>query len=180
MRHEKSLTTLLAIASLMAVSMPAVAAKGGNPSKPPLGGTTCAEYSDAAFESDGDINGLPLAGRIDEACVDVSDVNPGPWDVTVTVTEGTLRSLQVVLRDSVAPGDACSEPIHYRDNTAAPATLTFTLEGAAGDHVRRVAKSGPSGWMVPTTTAPSRARLALLVYIQGSRSLAMTLNADLP
>ena len=179
-----TLTALLAIAVLLTLAMPALAAKGGNggkPDRPPLGGTTCAEDGSAS-----DIEDLALMGRGASACVDVSDVNPGPWDVTVNVEKGTLKSLLVILRDSVSPGDVCGEPINLRGNISAPESFTlegFTLEGAAGDYVNACGV-GWAEWVdgvyydtvEPTLQSP----LALLVFTRGSADLELTLDVDLP
>ena len=179
---KKTLTALLALAVLVTLAMPALAAKGGKPGQPdnpPLGGTTCAEDGWAS-----DIDDLSLMGRSAEACVDVSDVNPGAWDVTVNVEEGTLKSLLVVLRDSVSPGDACGEPIYLR-NISAPSTfkLEGALEGAAGDYVNACGVEWAEwvdGVYYDTVEPKLDSPLALLVFSRGSADLELTLDVDLP
>ena len=187
---KKTFTTFLAIATIVALAVPAAAGKGGKPDKPskdPLAGTTCikAGYANLPATSDFTID-LPEPVKRAEACVDVSDVIPGPWTVTVEVTNGTLRSLLVILRDSVAPGDACGAPFYHQGNIQAnteEATFDFTLPGAPGSFVNACGEEwaeeidGYDYYDKDDTTVESP--LAFLVFAQG-RDLAMTLDVDLP
>lgn len=67
-------------------------------------------------------------------CIDVSDVEAGDWEVTVDVTQGSLRELLVIVRDSVAPGDLCASTT-YKKNNLPDSPFTFTLPVNAADTV---------------------------------------------
>ena len=180
----------------MALAVPAGAKPGKGPDKAPLAGTTCAGRVSPNLPT---ADGFPidLAGKEAGACVDVSNVTPGewvdssgeplPWEVTVTVTNGTLKSLLVILRDSVAPGDACGVPDYFRGNITGsetdPATLTLTLPGADGDYVNACGVEWAEkveGEYYDDIDTTVDSPLAFLVFARGSRDLAMTLDVDLP
>lgn len=93
----------------------------------PCGGELVAGVSNLTVDLGGRKSGLPSG-----ACIDVMS-DTGPWTVTVDVLQGTLRSMSVFIRDSVAPGDGCfpggSCGIGLRDiPTENPFTLTTGME----------------------------------------------------
>jgi hypothetical protein len=92
----------------------------------PTGGTMCdpADYPDGIDGvQTGDFS-LTLDGDSTYACIDVLAA-AGPWEVTVTVTGSRARSLLLVGRDSVAPGDACDVLDLRRDDIHAGGTLVM-------------------------------------------------------
>lgn len=117
---------LLTVAVAIALALPAGAAPpcSVNPNHPncipddptdpppddePLAGTTCEAIGEWGnpVESDFEIT------LDDDACIDVI-ASPGDWTVAVEESgAGTLRHLSLVVRDSVAPGDAC-DSVAYR------------------------------------------------------------------
>jgi len=101
---------LLALATALLVAIPASAKKGGTPGPPdrePLAGTTCeSPWWDGDIKVD-DFEIILDAGHPD-ACIDVLTEFAGQWKVTVRDLAGDgLRSLLLVPRDAVAPGDSC-------------------------------------------------------------------------
>jgi hypothetical protein len=53
-----------------------------------------------------ELGGRKIVDLLDSACLNVMS-DAGPWTVNVDVTRGTLKSMAVHIRDSVAPGDGC-------------------------------------------------------------------------
>ena len=68
----------------------------------------------------------------ENACIDVM-ANAGVWTVEVDeIGDGTLRWLSLVIRDSVAPGDAC-DSVSYRRDIPSQITLDgFESDGNPG------------------------------------------------
>jgi len=77
-----------------------------DPGDETLYGTVCdpAEYPPGIVGVQYDDFTFELSGKSDSACIDVISVE-GPWEVTVT-GDGA-RSLGVIPRDSIGPGDSC-------------------------------------------------------------------------
>lgn len=100
-----------------------------------MAGTECVDAAnpDVAYPVSEDF-GLTVGGETEYVCIDVSDVVAGDWDVTVDVKKGSLRELLVIVRDSVAPGDACAA-IKYRKKTLPDSPFTFALPVNAADYV---------------------------------------------
>ncbi|MBT8213049.1 MAG: hypothetical protein KJN71_07870 [Acidimicrobiia bacterium] len=90
----------------------------------------------------------------------------------------------VILRDSVAPGDACGEPVYIQDNIPAPATLTDrTLQGAPGSYVNACGVEWAEwvdGAYYDSVDDTVDSPLAFLVFTRGSRDLAVSLDVNLP
>lgn len=190
----KRLVTLLVILGLL-MAFPAGAAAEKPPAPPgppggdngPMAGTECVDTAnpDLAYQVSDDFV-LTAGGEIEYVCIDVSDVIAGDWDVTVDVT-GSLRELLVVVRDSVAPGDACAVA-HYRRNTLPdspfPFTLPFTLPVNAADRVN----SCGIGWaeMVgddyyATAEPDIPSPLAFMMFIKGGDSTTkLDVRVDYP
>lgn len=98
------------------------------PDDGPLAGTTCnaiGEWGDPYTE---DFT-VTLA---EDACIDVI-ATAGNWTVAVEeIGDGTLRWLSLVIRDSVAPGDAC-DSVSYRRDIPSQITLDgFESDGNPG------------------------------------------------
>lgn len=111
---------MLLIATIaLALAAPATAGKPGDRGKPdsdsePVAGTTC-----VTPWWDGDVKDINDDGWSDDftiildadnpsACVDVLTEFAGVWTVTVEILEGNApRSLTIVPRDAVGPGDSC-------------------------------------------------------------------------
>ena len=100
-----------------------------------MAGTECVDAAnpDVAYPVSEDF-GLTVGGETEYVCIDVSDVVAGDWDVTVDVKKGSLRELLVIVRDSVAPGDACAA-IKYRKKTLPDSPFTFALPVNVADYV---------------------------------------------
>jgi hypothetical protein len=90
----------------------------------PIGGTMCdpADYPDGIDGVQTGHFSFTLEGDSTYACIDVLAA-AGPWEVTVTASRA--RSLLLVGRDSVAPGDACDVLDLRRDDVHAGGTLVM-------------------------------------------------------
>lgn len=103
----------------------------------PVGGTPCEEVPDGVVEDGNGVSTFTVelggrkSGLPDGACLDVMS-DKGAWTVEVEVLQGTLRSMAVHIRDSVAPGDGCfpggSCGLGIRDIPESPFTLTLGME----------------------------------------------------
>jgi hypothetical protein len=78
------------------------------------GGITCAEHATSKGQEDlitdvevhDDHFDIELSGKNVRACIDVMS-DEGVWTVDIQILEGTVRSVGLIPRDSVAPGDSC-------------------------------------------------------------------------
>ncbi len=119
------------------------------------------------------------------ACIDVM-ADPGDWTVVVEEIGGTLRSLSLVVRDSVAPGDACdSVPYRGRDIPFLPFQITldgFEDHGIAGSWVNSCGTDwaewvGDAYYDDEATDVPSP--LVLQVFMSG-KDEKVKLTIDIP
>ena len=133
MKKTRTMTlTMLALAALLVVTVAPAGARGrdstGPPAQEPTGGTTCVDNGAPAGDLKWDDNDsgftITLTADDDYACVDVLWATAGKWQITVT-GEGA-RSLTLVPRDSVAPGDSCGGAMLRRD--AVYGVLTLPLD----------------------------------------------------
>jgi hypothetical protein len=112
--------TIIGIAALMTITSVALGAPGGSPGKPdkpaeePIAGLTCTQNSDGTgtpWYLNPDIKYDDFSFVLDRdtshECFDVIPPEAGIWRVTVTATGSGTRSLTIVPRDSVGPGDSC-------------------------------------------------------------------------
>ena len=114
---KRLLIILLALATALLFTVPAGAKKPDKPGKPdpePNAGTTCVTPWWSGDIKDTDEDGwsndftLILDADHPDACIDVLTKVEGQWKVTVRDLAGDgLRSLLLVPRDAVAPGDSC-------------------------------------------------------------------------
>ena len=136
---------LTALAMVFAIALPAEAKPPKceeNPDSPgceapvddqPMAGTTCEAIPESvdAFSDSFDLtpteDGFDLT-LTEDACIDVM-ATAGDWTVDVVEDSGTLRSLSLVIRDSVAPGDACDSVAYRKDIPS-----QITLDGFEGDN----------------------------------------------
>lgn len=133
---------LIAISMAFAIAMPAGAAPKKceiDPTAPgcetavddePLAGTTC--------NAIGEWDNLPISEDFtvtltENACIDVI-ATEGDWTVDVEeIGDGKLRSLSLVIRDSVSPGDACDSVSYNRYIIPGDITLDgFESDGNPG------------------------------------------------
>lgn len=124
---------LVVIAIALALAIPAVAGKPDKPGKPEPPGenlvdTTCAAQVDVwdavGYVAEGATSfTVSLVGKDVTACWDVMS-GEGSWQIAVNVNQGTLRSLLVVPRDSIGPGDSCGG-VSLRGNPIPSQTLTL-------------------------------------------------------
>lgn len=112
-------------------------------------------------------------------CVDVM-TDAGEWEVDIDIVSGTVRSLMLVPRDSIAPGDSCGG-VHIRK----PATNTFTvaLPGTDGAYVNTCGTDfgeWANGIYYDTveTTIPSP--LAFQMDMSGSKDAVVILTVTVP
>jgi len=125
---------LLAISMACAIALPAGAVKPDKPGKPPpdepLAGTTCKAIGEWGDPFSGGEVPVTLS---ENACIDVMVETAGTWTVKVDeIGDGTLRWLSLVIRDSVAPGDAC-DSVSYRGDIPSVITLDgFESDGNPG------------------------------------------------
>lgn len=142
MKKTRTMTlTMLALAGLLVVTVAPAGARGrdntGPPAQEPTGGTTCVDNGaptgdPARYEPLGESGfTITLTAEYDYACVDVLWATPGKWKITVT-GEGA-RSLTLVPRDSVAPGDSCGGAMLRRE--AIYGELTLPLDGDTRDEI---------------------------------------------
>lgn len=137
MKKTRTMTlTMMALAGLLVVTVAPAGARGrdstGPPAQEPTGGTTCevdgapTGADDPIWDGDAGESGfeITLNAEDDYACVDVLWATAGKWQITVT-GEGA-RSLTLVPRDSVAPGDSCGGAMLRRD--AVYGVLTLPLD----------------------------------------------------
>lgn len=229
MSNKKTFIVVLALFALVVAAVPAGAEKpdcdpespgytADHPScdkdEPPgeeiAGGTMCdpAEYPADLRDLDGElIVGVPnvdftftLSGKQDDACIDVIS-SEGPWQVTIT-GKGA-RSLGVIPRDSIGPGDSCggwllrstiydhdaSDPLILGHEGSVPAAtinacgvafaewVDIGLEGLTPDE-DCVALDGDL-CLVEDQLAVTHP-LVLQVFLRGSASGSTTFHVDLP
>ena len=140
-RISRSWLVLTAILMACAIALPAGAAPkrcDTNPDLPgcgtpvddqPIAGTTCNALGEW---------GEPVSDNFAEtftenACIDVI-ATEGDWTVEIDETDdGTLRWLSLVIRDSVAPGDAC-DSVSYRRSNRRDFPSEITLDGFESDN----------------------------------------------
>jgi hypothetical protein len=85
------------------------------------GGITCAEHATSKLQENlitdlkahDDHFDIELRGKNVRACIDVM-ADEGVWTVDIQLLEGTVRSMGLIPRDSVAPGDSCGGVILSR------------------------------------------------------------------
>ena len=222
--------TLLILATVIAMGLPAVAAPpkcdddptlpgcggGDDPTTTtttttatePVIGTTCANPDGVHAANGGLAEGpyssdsiaetvdfyIELAGAKASTCVDVF-APEGAWTVEVTVLSGTVRSLLLVPRDSIAWGDSCGGGSLRWPTDGATSVLPghdnyYDQDGDGMVEAAYVNSCGTqfSEWMDvngtltefvnadPTVTSP----LALQVGMSGSKDAAVLLHVYLP
>lgn len=120
-----------------------------------------------------------LTGGSVNACIDVSDVEAGDWEIDVEVAEGTLRNLYMKPFDSWAPGDFCGDEWKYRKNVGLGSPIV--LEGISGDYVNacgveygEVVDGVYYGTAEPNIPSP----LAFMVYTRGSSDLKVDFSVN--
>jgi len=114
-------------------------------------------------------------------CVDVSDVEPGLWNVDINVKEGRLRSLILQVRDSIAPGDLC-EDVRYR-RVLAPSILHAVLDVPGGDWVNACGieyAENINGTDYRWEDTGTRHPLAFMVWAEGSKDLLIEFWVNIP
>jgi hypothetical protein len=146
-----------------------------------MAGTTCnaiGEWGDP-YEDDFKVT------LTENACIDVI-ASEGDWTVKVDETgDGTLRRLSLVIRDSVAPGDACDSVSYRRDIPS-----QITLDGFESDNNPGIAGAwvnscgtdyaewvGDAYYAVEDTDVASPLVLGVLM---SGRDAQVTLTIDLP
>ena len=149
------------------------------PPDEPLAGTTCKAIGEWGEPFDSDFT-VTLA---ENACIDVM-ADPGVWTVEVVDEsgDGTLRWLSLVIRDSVAPGDAC-DSVAYRRDIPSKITLDgFESDGIAGAWVNSCGTDwaewvGDDYYDYEDTDVESP--LVLQVFMSG-KDEKVTLTIDIP
>ena len=154
----------------------------------PMAGTTC-EAIPESVDVFSDVDVTPTEDGFDvsltgDACIDVI-ATEGDWTVDVVKDSGTLRWLSLVIRDSVAPGDAC-DSVSYRK--AIPSEIT--LDGFEGDNSPGIAGAwvnscgtewaewvGDVYYAEEDQSVPSP--LVFLVFMSG-KNAEVTLSVTLP
>lgn len=153
----------------------------------PCGGTLIEDGTEFTVELGGRKSGLSSG-----ACIDVMS-NEGAWTVEVEVLQGTLRSMSVFIRDSVAPGDGCfpggSCGLGLRDiPTENPFTLTMGMENIPEAYVNACNVFPDDNYFgewadgtfyvdeEPDIPSP----LAFIPSISGSNDLEVTLTVTFP
>lgn len=175
--------TILVVTAMALTTAPGAGAKpppwAGGGGDGLEGGTACLESInvDSADVFTGEPIGPLGAGT---HCVDVSGVVPGSWSVGYEVDQGSLRSLIVQVRDSVAPGDVCLDA-RFGKNDPMPSPIEFDV--SAGDWVNACGTQfaevidGQDYWNEdPDHQSP----LALLFWVDGSKDLAVTFDVNVP
>jgi hypothetical protein len=133
---------LIAISMACAIALPAGAAPPKCDTDPasdlqgckapvddePLAGTTCRALGEWGQPFDSDFT----VTLTESACIDVI-ATAGVWTVDIDENpDGTLRWLGLVIRDSIAPGDAC-DSVSYRRDVPSRITLDgFESDGNPG------------------------------------------------
>jgi hypothetical protein len=145
---KRSWILLLAFGLVFVLAVPVVATPGdvewcvGHPDHPkcdtpsedpdPTWGNPCGGIVEGGSGFTVDLGGRKnMSGFPSNACVDVMS-NAGQWTVKVDIVHGTLKSMAVNIRDSVAPGDGCfpggSCGIGLRDIPESPFILVLGEE----------------------------------------------------
>jgi hypothetical protein len=162
-RYIKMLMTLVALAALLVMTAaPTVAKKPDNPGKPEPaagGGVTCsrADLDIPWWHPDADVKTDDFQIILDkdnpDACVDVIPPAAGRWFVTVTKEGAGTRSLLLIPRDAIAPGDSCGGVrLLGEDIYATPIPLPY-FEDLDGDRVQDSDESGDTRFsFIPLAT----------------------------
>jgi hypothetical protein len=159
----------------------------GTVNEDPMAGTECVLWSpDDPYTNlaskDFELTVTVENSRFSEfVCIDVSDVAVGEWNVTVDVRQGSLRELQVIVRDSVAPGDDCARA-RYRKNKHPDSPFTFTLPVNAADDVNACGiefAEMVGGVYYATHDTEVSSPLAFLMFVRGS-DLVFDVDVDYP
>lgn len=103
------------------------------------GGITCAEHATwkgqenliTDVEVHEDHFDIELSGKNVRACIDVMS-DEGVWTVDIQLLAGTVRSMGLIPRDSVAPGDSCGGVILSRGDIplSIGGEIPLSVEGA--------------------------------------------------
>jgi len=187
---------IMAVAIVMAIPAGAAPPCSVNPNHPncipddptdpppddgPLAGTTCNAIGEWGEPVQ---SGTYITEILTEnACIDVM-ADPGVWTVEVVDEsgDGTLRWLSLVIRDSVAPGDAC-DSVAYRRDIPSKITLDgFESDGIAGAWVNSCGTDwaewvGDDYYDYEDTDVESP--LVLQVFMSG-KDEKVTLTIDIP
>jgi hypothetical protein len=145
-----------------------------------LAGTTCAALGRWGDPVTGEfIITLGNVGELNGSeCVDVMAAK-GPWEVEIEIESGTVRSLMLVPRDSIAPGDSCGG-VHIRKPAE---TFTVTLPGADGAYVNSCGLDfgeWANGLYYDTVETGIPSPLAFQMDMSGSKDAVVTLTVTVP
>jgi len=197
-RTNRAWLILAALAMVFAIALPAGATPPKceeNPWLPgceapvddePMAGTTCEAIPESVDSFSDSFDLIPTEDGFDltlteDACIDVM-ATAGNWTVDVVEDSGTLRSLSLVIRDSVAPGDAC-DSVSYRKDIPSQITLDgFENSGIAGAWVNSCGTDWAE-WVGDVYNAEEDqsvpSPLAFLVFMSG-KDAEVTLSVTLP
>lgn len=199
---------LLAITVASVMALPAGAK--GKPDKPgppppdePLAGETCYALGDwGATPVTGDFTVTLGGDHPDEYCIDVMS-DPGDWEITYgPAGNGNVRSLNLFLRDSTAPGDGCV-CAYLEDGTLSCGHCGYTFRdvstgGSAFFHQAPEATANACGtefaeyvgskWIdgifeqgtLVTEQTGDPSPLSFMPSMRGNRGATVTLTVDLP
>lgn len=191
-RINRSWMVLAAILMVCAIALPAGAApkKCDNPDLPgcgtpiddqPIAGTTCNAIGEWGEPVTSDFT----VTLTENACIDVI-ATAGDWTVDVDEADGgTLRWLSLVIRDSVAPGDAC-DSVSYRKDIPSEITLNgFESDNNPGIAGAWVNSCGTeyAEWVGNTYYAAEDTDVAsplVLGVLMSGKDAEVTLTIDLP
>jgi hypothetical protein len=151
--------------------------------KTAVAGTECVVWSPSdpyAYAESGDFDlTVEDTGSV---CIDVSEVVAGDWEVTIDVTEGSLRELLVIVRDSIAPGDTCAST-SYKKNKIPDSPFTFTLPVNADNHVNACGiefAEMVDNHYYAAAEEETPSPLSFVMFFQGSSDLVFTVEVDYP
>ena len=188
----RSWIVLVAILMVCAIALPVGAApkKCDNPDLPgcgtpaddqPIAGTTCNAIGEWGEPVTSDFT----VTLTENACIDVI-ATAGDWTVDVDEADGgTLRWLSLVIRDSVAPGDAC-DSVSYRKDIPSEITLNgFESDNNPGIAGAWVNSCGTeyAEWVEDTYYAAEDTDVAsplVLSVLMSGKDAEVTLTIDLP
>jgi len=147
----------------------------------PLAGTTCAALGRWGKPVTGEF--VITLGNLDNMnsseCVDVMAAT-GAWEVDIDIVGGHVRSLMLVPRDSIAPGDSCGGVRALR-----PESGTITLPGTDGAYVNTCGITFAElvdGYELPITTVETEiaSPLAFQMDMAGSKDAVVILTVTVP
>lgn len=146
----------------------------------PIAGTTC----EAIGEWGDPVSDAFTVTLTENACIDVI-ATEGVWSVEIGEISGSMRWLSFVIRDSVAPGDACDSVFYRRDIPS-----QVTLDGPESDNNPGIAGAwvnscgtGYAEWVGDTYYAdedPSISSPLVFQVFMGGKDVEVTLDVTLP